>query len=571
MNVMKAGKTPRVPSKGILWLVVISAAVLPGLARSQTPHVRSSDTLAVVGREVITVERFAGLYKDKLLRFGLTDNTDTRRGYLGNLVDDEILIARARDLRLDRTPEALKERKRFELQELLNAFSDKHISATLQVTDDDLVELYRKANTRIHVRHLYARTKSKADTLYQQLTHGKSFAELARQVFTDPRLKANGGSLGYITFDEMDPAFERTAYAMHVGETSEPVKTVQGYSIIRVEDIQPNPFITESEFAKAKEKLKIFARKRKYEDAVTQYSAMLRSHLRLAFNEPLVSRLFAMTQEQSRQHRSENESFAIARHELRKPLLSSTQGIWTVRDVIEALSRSSEGQRKWIHTSEQMEDFIAGLFLRDHIAGEARREHLGDAPSFRTKVDYAFGTYLLTTLETRLRRQIHLSQDSLQSYYAHNRERFRTQPVRRFSSILVDNAQVADSLKIYLESGVSFGDLVRRFSIQKATAENGGDLGFWRKEELGSLGPELFALAVGEWKGPFVDVGKYLFVMCTGREDGAYRSFEESSNEIEKMLVTLSWQGARHQHVETWKKRIQCEVYPERLTAITLN
>lgn len=543
---------------------------LLSISWAQSSRGPSLDTLAVVGKKVITSEGFARLYEEKLLRLGLGDNGETWRGYLRNLVDDEILIAQAKRKKLDRTKESLAELARIQLQELLNAYSETHISSTIEVTDDDLRELFLKMNTKIKVRHLYARTKVEADSLYDELSKGRSFIELAQRVFTDPRLKDNGGSLGYISIDEMDPDFERAAYRMNVDEISKPVKTVQGYSVIKVDDIKRNPFVTESEFQKAKERLRGLARKRRYEEAVKQYSTALRTSLHIQFNDVFIARLHEMTQQRSLQRLIEDRTLSISPEDLKKPVVTWTIGTWRVCDLIDALSQTTEQQRTWIRTKENFEDFIVGLVMRRYISQEAKKEKLNVTSSYRKNVDHAFGTYLLTTLEGQLKQQIKFSPDSLKSYYVQNKDRFTTQPQIRLSAILVDNTILADSIQQLLERGTPFDQLAKRFSIQRLTAEYGGDLGYYRKEELGTLGEDLFALNPGQRKGPIAEEGKYLFLKCTDLKRATHRPFEECSKEIEDLLVSLTWFDARGRYVDSFKKEIPCRMYPERLAAIPL-
>ena len=549
---------------------IVAVISVSNVTAAQNIQYINNDTLAIIGTKIITTQQFARLYKDKLVKRGLSDNGETREGYLRNLVDDEILIARAKSRKLDRTKDALAELARIQVQELLNAYSVKHISPTIEVTESDLKELFVKMNTKIKVRHLYSRTKEEAQSLYDEILRGKSFDELAAKCFTDPQLKENGGSLGYISVDEMDPDFEKAAYSMRVGEISKPVKTVEGYSILRVDDLRQNPLLTENEFLKARERLKAFERKRKYEDAVKLHTIALRNELKIQFNAPLLSRLYAITREQSLEYVMENKSRAIVESDLKKTVVSSTNGNWTVDDVIKALSTTKEKQRKWIRTEENFEDIIAGLMMRRYISESAKREKLDAGPSFHENVEYAFDTYLLTTTEEGLKKKITFSSDSLKSYYVNNRDRFRTQAEIRLSGILVDNATLADSVRASLERGAPFDEQARQFSIQHQTAQQGGDLGLYRKDDLGELGGELFAMGVGEWKGPIVDDGKYLFVKCTGRKESTYRSFEESSKEIEQLLVSLAWYDARSKYVDVFKKKIDCRVYPERIMALSL-
>lgn len=124
----------RMLCRAIVLLVSLSSVSLP-----QNVHPAHNDTLAVIGKKAITTGRFARLYKEKLLRYGLSDNGILREGYLHNIVDDEILIACAKSQKLDRTKEALVELTRIQLQELLNAYSAKHILSHVEVTDGEIL------------------------------------------------------------------------------------------------------------------------------------------------------------------------------------------------------------------------------------------------------------------------------------------------------------------------------------------------------------------------------------------------------------------------------------------------
>src|ERR1035437_4752598 len=105
-----------------------------------------NDTLAVIGDKIISISDFIKSYNEKLLRLGLTDNGDTREKYLQNLVDDEILISNAKKRGSDKTKAARIEYNRIRMQELLNAFSSKHIEPNITITEQDIRNLYIKMN-----------------------------------------------------------------------------------------------------------------------------------------------------------------------------------------------------------------------------------------------------------------------------------------------------------------------------------------------------------------------------------------------------------------------------------------
>lgn len=532
---------------------------------------KESDTLAIIGKKIILAKQFEQLYKKKLLTVGLTDNGEARMKYLQNLVDDEILIARAKKMGLDKTAKAQAELKRIQLQELLNAFVVKHISGNVTITENDLKEFFILLNTKVKVRHLYAQTKEKADVLYRALKAGKTFEQLAQEVFADPVLKNNGGDLGYISVDEMDPAFEKAAFAMKVGEISKPVKTVQGYSIIHVVDKKANPLLTEYQFAQSKERLRGFVKKRKLEEAAKNYTTKLRKDIAIQCNAALLSKLFRTIQKEQTQILTESPSALLTVAELRQTAVSSTVLSWTGRQLIEALSAVSESQRKWIKTEENFEDFIAGLLMRHYLAQKAEKEKLNTTPHYYETVQHAFDTYLLTAIEEQLKQGVSFSRDSLYSYYTQHKEDFMTPAEMRLSGILLDRKEIADTVEAQLKNGASFQELAKQYSIQTHTASTGGDLGFFRTSDVKMLGEDIVNLQKDMWSGPLSDNGKYLFLKCTDIKPAAYQPFEECAREIQEMLTSIAWFKNKNAVVDSFKSEIYCKVYPERVSALSLS
>jgi len=523
-----------------------------------------SDTLALIGNRVITSAEFSKSYKDRVLRLGLTDNGDTRRKYLQNLISDEVLIIQAKRTGLDKTDTARKEYKRIQTQELLNAFSEKHIEPKLIITEDELKSLYIKMNTKIKVSHLYAATLESANALYNSLQQGETFESLAKNCFRDPKLRDHGGELGYITVDEMDPEFEKAAYSMRPGDISKPVKTVEGYSIIKVEDIQQNPLNTENEFLKARDRLKAFARKRAYEDAVKQYTAELHEKLTIKFNEPIVEDCFKTIRQDSL-----GNILAVpqteAGNDMDKVLVTSKLGKWSLKRTLKELSLSGNDQKKWIRTPENLQDFISGLIIRQQTVQTARKERSDTAASFKQKVEFDFGTFLMRQVENELRTQINISEDSIKAYYEENKDRFQTEPETRLSSILLNDARLADSVKQLLEAGSRFESLARKYSTQVMTAEYDGDMGYFKKNDLGSLSDRAFSLNPGQWTGPIQDEGKFLFLKCTELKRPVTKPFAEVAKEIGQTLTTVRWYKIRDAYVKSLEKNIRVKIFSEKL------
>ena len=86
--------------------------------------------------------------------------------------------------------------------------------------------------------------KHRADSIYGLLKAGADYADLAKRFSEDKRTGANGGDLpSWIAPNQSFKEFEDAAYALQVGEFSQPVLSPNGYHIILLKDRKPlDPF-----------------------------------------------------------------------------------------------------------------------------------------------------------------------------------------------------------------------------------------------------------------------------------------------------------------------------------------
>jgi len=76
--------------------------------------------------------------------------------------------------------------------------------------------------------------KEKAEELRKRLMAGEPFARLAAE-FSASSSKANGGLIGPINHDELDPRLQKILDALPVGDVSEPLRTQRGYQLLKIE------------------------------------------------------------------------------------------------------------------------------------------------------------------------------------------------------------------------------------------------------------------------------------------------------------------------------------------------
>ena len=78
--------------------------------------------------------------------------------------------------------------------------------------------------------------KAKAEDLLKQIKSGGNFADLASKNSDDPGSKVQGGELGWLDRGKTVPEFDKAAFTLAPGQTSDLIKTQFGYHILQVEE-----------------------------------------------------------------------------------------------------------------------------------------------------------------------------------------------------------------------------------------------------------------------------------------------------------------------------------------------
>ncbi len=78
------------------------------------------------------------------------------------------------------------------------------------------------------------KTRARILEIRDLITKGEDFAEMAKEYSEDPTTRKNGGDLGWLKKGTTQKPFDEALFALKPGEISEPVKTEQGWHLIKV-------------------------------------------------------------------------------------------------------------------------------------------------------------------------------------------------------------------------------------------------------------------------------------------------------------------------------------------------
>jgi foldase protein PrsA len=129
----------------------------------------------------------------------------------------------------------------------------------INITDEDLKKYYEnnknqfKIPRALKLRQIYLNTEQEANDVYLALEAGADFKKLAALKSADPVLKEKEGDIGFISKGMLLPELEKEIFLLEVGKYTKPLKTGNGYSIIKVEEIREEK---ELSFEEIKDKLR---------------------------------------------------------------------------------------------------------------------------------------------------------------------------------------------------------------------------------------------------------------------------------------------------------------------------
>lgn len=248
--------SPAAPSKP-------GAPAFAPVTAADTSHVAPDTVVLTIGAQTLTRSQFETLLS-ALAANGRPARTEAeKRKVAEQYADLEIMVQEARRRKVDEDPE-VKQLMSIQSDSMLANSLAKRISEDTHFTELDLRAYYDGHKNEFEEAkggHILIRFKgssvplkpnekdltmeealAKAQDLRKQILAGADFAALAKTESDDAGTAVRGGDLGTFRKGQMVPAFDQAAFAVPVGQVSEPIKTQFGYHLIKITSRTSKPF-----------------------------------------------------------------------------------------------------------------------------------------------------------------------------------------------------------------------------------------------------------------------------------------------------------------------------------------
>ena len=479
----------------------------------------TSQIVASVGNQNTTFKKYLDRYEDYLIGTGLRDNMQARFAILNNMINEILLRNYDDNSRIYNNPEYIKEIGWVKKETILAFLKDQEVYAKITASEDELRQAYISSKTKVSVRHLYASTEKEADNLYNLAKIGVSFEELAKQSFTDTTLKNNGGYLGFIDWGETDPDFENAAYTLKIGEISKPVKTAQGYSIIKVEDKIQDPFLTENDFVNMKHKFERAVKISKKIPSESAYLKQIFDQTQVKFNDKALSSILNDLQDMNYDASNYFESNNISQ-KLYKDCVRLKDKVYSQRDIEKKILEVPKYNRDLLTDIGRLKSAIIGLIMQDVLLGIAVEKGY-DTTSYVLETENKFtDNIFLNYKKNEIYDLVPVSDSEIVKYYNDNSGFYKSEREMNVQEIVVENDSLALVLKNNIEKGADFGQLAQKYSHRKWSAEKKGVMGFSPVSVFGDMQDTLWDSPIGKVFGPVKFDNYYGIFRVLEKKDG---------------------------------------------------
>lgn len=244
----------------------------------------------------------------------------------------------------------------------------------------------------------------------------------------------------------------------------------------------------------------------------------------------------------------------------------------TQEDFLQEVEQVPEWARTQFEGLEGKTKFLDEIVKKELIYQNALDMKLDNDKKYIDKVEeFKKMTLVSLLLQKEVEEKASVSEEEVKAFFEENEAKFRIGTELKASHILVETEEEAKQLLDRINNGESFEKLAKEHSMDKGSAEKGGDLGYFGR---GKMVPEferaLTSLKVGELGGPVKTRFGYHVVKLTDLKEGAPANYEQSKESIYKQLVNVKRKQLFDSYIEKLKSAGNVEIDQEALRSVRL-
>jgi hypothetical protein len=242
---------------------------------------------------------------------------------------------------------------------------------------------------------------------------------------------------------------------------------------------------------------------------------------------------------------------------------------FTIGDYLDYWARVPALGRPEVRERGAVEGAVDRVLLADEILRVAREQGLDKEPSVVEAVDrQREGFELDHYFAEEIQAKVKVTEAALRKYYEKDPKHYDDRASIDTHIIVLDRQSLADSLMTRLRNGASFSELAHEYSMDGATAAEGGRAGtqYRGTQENAGLEDAMFATPVGQIGGPEKTPQGWVIWRVDAATPPVKRDFTQARSMVERDFRTIESDRLLRARLDQLRKEAKVKLYPERIT-----
>lgn len=567
-----------------LLLPLLGLLLLAGGGCSRSPE---KNVVATVGPKQVTQayyeRKLAKLKENELPRDadGRLVDTATHAGrlaFLDVIINKELMALKAEDLGLGADQQIAmgsKALREYAAANVLN--TDLFELPASQVSDAELAEYYGNLSSKRKCSFIICNFKDDALKARAEIVAGKPWEDVADEYNDGSRGPSNDYTID-VQWGRMDDAFERAIWSLKEGEISQPIPTVYGYWLVRVDRletvrVQPLEGAFKTRVLDSIRARKMNLAKRQFFDEVRakhdfklDETGLWIVYQGLPENEVMID---PVTNKPTPREQLKPLNVPLADYDkfLYQVRVGDKLETWTVGDYKQFYDKMNVFERpKRTELLGGLRNNITSLVERQLLTEETKARGYLEDPRVEAMVAEQREQMLVTRLHDQVvPTDVPVPPEELEAYWKANRARFDL-PERRFGKVIIcASEQVANRARAEAAAGTAWEDLLTRYSSDPTNKQNRGNFGPIGANADSPLVKPIFAGAPGELLPVFKLDQAWVVARVDSVAAPRARELSEVAGEVGQVLRLRHQEEKLQGLLAEWRQQFPVKIYDRRL------
>ena len=446
---------------------------------------------------------------------------------------------------------------------------------------EEISEGLRRINKLLKVKFLHSKNKTELLNIHLLLKSGASFDSLLslRPESKDQEFPRN------VTFGTMEKPFEDSLYSLKPGECTTSLESKDGYYILKLIDIEPNPDLKGQDMVLEDVK-RIVETRAEYKQYLNYYHNFF-DEFRITADREIFENLISIFINgfQAKYLGNESEKIYLNGVEVTSAFILmepdnqkktfiklnnknvkadyflnklSHDGFY-IRDIDEKSIRAS------------LSSYIRKFIEDELLTIEGVKKGLNNSPEVKKYIEMWKDSYLSKMVMVDMFDSIKVSEEEAYSVYEQNDWKETPLELVNIAEVLTDSLDVIEIILNELSAGKDIRDLARQYTKRDSLKDRGGEFGYFPVTKHGEIGKAAFKMETGDVYGPLkLEEGYSVFQLIGKKTDTTNysKSYEEIREELITHLTLLKFEKFVNEYNAKLAHKYGVEIYEDVLNEI---